>query len=167
MVAPIAPRSSSSSAPKPCLKRRVCTVQIDLVFIFDISGSVIDEYRKSVSFARHITSGLDIDSDLVRVASVAFSVNVLSYFLLSRFRGDKEASLKAFDFTNAGGQTNIRSAMEFTASTLFVQSNGDRPGVPNVVILITDGYANVNELEPGQGADLLKRHKSIQQFNTK
>lgn len=43
-----------------------------------------------------------------------------------------------------GGETNTSGALKELQSVQFQQVNGDRPGVPNVAILITDGIANVD-----------------------
>ena len=37
------------------------------------------------------------------------------------------------------GRTNTQGALEMIRDTVFQQANGDRPDVPNVLIIITDG----------------------------
>ena len=37
------------------------------------------------------------------------------------------------------GRTNTQQALEMIRDTVFQQENGDRPDVPNVLIIITDG----------------------------
>ena len=43
-----------------------------------------------------------------------------------------------------GGQTDTSSAIRLMMTTMFTQSNGDRPNAPNVAIIITDGNSNIN-----------------------
>ena len=35
-------------------------------------------------------------------------------------------------------------AIDAMKTTMFTPENGDRDGVPNVVIIVTDGYSNIN-----------------------
>ena len=42
------------------------------------------------------------------------------------------------------GSTNTADALQVMYTRMFTLRNGDRPGVPNVGILITDGVSNIN-----------------------
>ena len=44
-------------------------------------------------------------------------------------------------------KTNMAAAIKKLKTDVFQNSNGDRPGVPNVAVLVTDGYSSVNPLE--------------------
>ena len=45
-------------------------------------------------------------------------------------------------------KTNTAAALRYVTNTMFSPSNGDRSGIPNVAIVITDGVPNVpNESE--------------------
>ena len=133
-----------------------CVSQLDVVFVLDISGSVQDEYRQSMALARAISSGFDIDHDLVRVGGVAFSTTVVGQFYMKDNIGNRQGVINSFDFQNKGGSTNTPQALEFVSNFEFTMINGDRPGIQNVVILISDGYSNVNSIQTGPDADSLK-----------
>ena len=42
------------------------------------------------------------------------------------------------------GSTNTADAIETMRSQMFTARNGDRPGVPNIGIIVTDGVSNIN-----------------------
>ena len=41
-----------------------------------------------------------------------------------------------------GGSTNTATALDFLRTTMFSVQTGDRPDVPNVAVLLTDGSSN-------------------------
>ena len=102
-----------------------CPAKLDLAVVLDLSGSVMDEYATSVSMARHLAYGLDVSSDLVRMASICFADQVSSGFDLLTYRANKKNLLEAFDFAlKAGGKTDILSALSYLRSNVFLQVCG-------------------------------------------
>lgn len=55
-----------------------------------------------------------------------------------------------------GGFTNLAGGLEMTRQRIFDIDRGDRPGVPNIALVITDGVPNRREGETLPQADLLK-----------
>ena len=45
---------------------------------------------------------------------------------------------------NRFGSTNTADAIELMRTELYTADNGDRYGVPNVAIIVTDGVSNIN-----------------------
>jgi len=134
---------------------------MDVVFILDNSGSVQEEYRQSVTFARHVVSGLDINSDLVRVGAVAFSDDIVGQNFMNQNIGSIQNVLNSFDFYRKFGTTNTPSALEATRDDQFTATHGDRPGVQNYVIIVTDGFSNVNQERTIPDAEQLKSAGTI------
>jgi hypothetical protein len=114
------------------------------VFVLDLSGSVEEEYRLVTTFARNVTYGLNIDSDLVRIGAVTYATTVTDQFGMDTYSGFKTAVINAMNFYHEGGRTNTQEALS-VALNQFTPARGDRAGVQNVIILVTDGYSNVDK----------------------
>ena len=56
-----------------------------------------------------------------------------------------------------GGKTNIARALTVTRDVVFNRDNGDRLGVNNLAILVTDGMDNIDDLSAVGAAQELKR----------
>lgn len=122
-----------------------CTRQMDIVFILDVSGSVEEEYQQSVAFTRTVVAGLDIASGAVRVGAIAFATGINGQFYLNQNIGRQSGVINSLDFYNISGTTNTPLALTEVKNNQFTSSRGDRPGVQNYAILVSDGYSNVNE----------------------
>ena len=127
--------------------QRRCTRQMDIVFILDVSGSVEEEYRTSVAFTRTVVAGLDVASGAVRIGAIAFSTAINGQFFMNQNIGKQSGVINSLDFYYVGGTTNTPLALTEVRNNHFTSSRGDRPGVDNIAILVTDGYSNVNEAQ--------------------
>ena len=45
------------------------------------------------------------------------------------------------------GRTNTQEAIRLAYQNVFTSSGGDRSGVPNIMVVVTDGGSNVNEFQ--------------------
>jgi len=129
---------------------------MDVVFILDNSGSVQDEYRQSVTFARQVVLGLDVNSDSVRVGAIAYSDDVIGQFYMNQNPASVQNVFNSFDFYRKFGTTNTPAALEAARDDQFTTAHGDRPGVQNYVITVTDGNSNVNQERTIPDAEQLK-----------
>lgn len=118
---------------------------MDIVFILDVSGSVEEEYRMSVAFTRTVVEGLDVASGAVRVGAIAFSTGIDGQFYMNQNIGKQSGVINSLDFYDIGGTTNTPLALTEVMNNQFTSSHGDRPGVDNIAIIVSDGYSNVNE----------------------
>ena len=133
-----------------------CNRQFDVALVLDISGSVEDKYRMTRDMARQIVYGLDVPSGRVRIATVAYSTDIVDQFYLNTYQETEEV-INALNFHRKGGQTNTQAALRLVRTEFFTSEHGDRSGVTDIVIVISDGYSNVNDDNTVREADLLKR----------
>jgi len=134
---------------------RYCNAILDVVFIIDNSGSVEAMYLTAVAFARQVSLGLDVNNGLVRIGAVAFSTNLVGQFYLNS-NIDITDVFNSFDFYDAFSTTNTQEALLDALNSQFSTANGNRPNVPDVAIIITDGYSNVDQTNTIPAANLLK-----------
>lgn len=132
-----------------------CTRRLDLVFVLDLSGSMKDTYKMIISFARTLTYGFNIDQDLVRIGVVTYSSEVADRFYLNTYTGFKPMIITALNFYYEGGMTDIQGGLD-AALNQFTASRGDRTGVRDVIILVTDGHANLNTDDTQSAAEEIK-----------
>ena len=66
-----------------------CSRQLDVAFILDLSGSVEENNRLIMEFARRVAYGLDFSLDRARVATLAFADQVLRQFYLNTYQVSK------------------------------------------------------------------------------
>ncbi|KAK7502428.1 hypothetical protein BaRGS_00006381, partial [Batillaria attramentaria] len=120
-------------------------LRTDLVIVIDSSTSVTEtNFVKILSFIKDFLSSTDIDSGNVRVAISRYSSDVEVQFNLNEYR-TKAQVLRAVDrIKYIYGSTNTADALKVMRNEMFTPVNGDRPDVPNVAVVITDGVSNVN-----------------------
>ena len=138
-----------------------CTGVADMVLVLDQSTSIVVEtwdnwYVQVLGFAKRIAGSFPIDRNLTQIGLLKFSTDVEIVFHLNTY-GDRESLLNAIDNVDiSGGDTNIAAALRTARQEMFTQSNGARPGVPKILILVTDGTANIETSNTVAEADLAK-----------
>lgn len=128
-----------------CLTLDQCFAHVDLVFVLDSSTSVgNDNYDLMKGFVTKFLRKVNIDNGGVRVGLLSYSTKVTVEFKLNSY--NTKADL--FDAVNAipwrYGSTNTADGLQTMHEEMFNETNGDRPGVPNICIIMTDGVSNVN-----------------------
>ena len=128
---------------------------MDVCFMLDLSASTDSEYKMIVDFTQETIYNLDLSFDRVRVGVVTYHTTVQVQFHLDTFRGREEV-LNAVAFFNAGGKTNTYGALKACREQIFTNANGDRTGVPNIAILVSDGDSNIEPLKTQEAAEELR-----------
>ena len=115
----------------------------DIVFLIDESGSVgFKNFLKIKQFVIDVVASLKIGENNVRVGVVTFSSYTFIKFHLNKYF-DKQRMINAINNIGYfGGNTNTHKALRILRYTAFTKRNGDRIGVPNIAIVVTDGISS-------------------------
>ena len=98
-----------------------------------------DNYELQLEFLADLVGAFSIGSDATRVGAIIFSEQVILEFTLSQY-DNKEAIVEALLASPYLGQTtNTPEALRQTRLQCFNAATGDRPNVPNLAIVVTDG----------------------------
>jgi len=127
-----------------------CRRAADIVLVLDQSTSIVvgdptydNWYVQVLGFAKRIAGAFPIGENLTQVGVMKFSEDVEIVFHLNTY-GDREPLLNAIESMDInGGETNIAGALRTAREDMFTPLNGSRPDVPKILILLTDGTANV------------------------
>lgn len=117
---------------------------MDVAFILDFSGSIDVIYGSVLAFAEEVIYGLPIGFDRARVAMLHLSDTADIDFYLDTYQTRQEV-LNALSFQTSGGATNTQDAIRMMYEEVFVNNRGDRNGVDNICIIVTDGKSNIQE----------------------
>ncbi len=121
----------------------MCSNYIDLVLVFDASGSIGSvNYKRMLNFARTLVFKLNIDSAMARVAAVTYGTKGHKQFDLKDHIIAADAAKAILNLEYTRGDTNTSGALRLVREEMFKPENGGRPGVPGVVLLITDGESD-------------------------
>jgi collagen type VI alpha len=121
---------------------RRCPVQMDIVFLLDLSGSLEEVYDVVIQFAKQSMYGLPIGQSQVRASVITYADQASISFDLNTFSTPAELR-NALAFSKAGGTTNTQAAINLAYNTEFTTAKGDRPNVKNVMVIVTDGLSTV------------------------
>ena len=121
-----------------------CNTAIDVVFVVDASGSVgLFDFPKQLDFMIEFVQACDIGPgpNQVQVGAITFDHEVYNQFNMSTFstKGSLSTAIWGINFTEGGTVTNL--ALDYVRTNSFTTAAGDRPGVPNVAIVLTDGQS--------------------------
>jgi len=121
---------------------RRCSRQMDVVFLLDFSGSVEVTYDIVMAFTREVVNGLPMQFGRTRVGITSFMDDAQVAFDLNEFQS-KEEVLNAIAFGETGGRTNTPAALRMAYNDMLTSSAGDRGGVDNIVVVVSDGGSNI------------------------
>lgn len=115
------------------------------MFVLDASTSVTEENFEMVKdFMKDFIYPIDIDRGTVRVGVVVYSTEVFVQFNLNSHQSKVNIFNAIDEVPYNDGNSNTADAIKIVRSEMFTQANGDRPDVPNVAIIVTDGISNLN-----------------------
>ncbi|XP_034096099.1 matrilin-4 isoform X5 [Gymnodraco acuticeps] len=129
-----------AARPKAGPKQKCKSGPVDLVFLIDSSRSVRPhEFETMRKFMIDILSTLDIGLNATRVGVVQYSSQVRTEFSL-KAHAKLDTMVKGINEIIPLAQGTMTGlAIKFVMDTAFVAEEGDRPKVPNVVVIVTDG----------------------------
>jgi len=117
---------------------------VDIIFVVDESGSVTsDNFNLVKTFLSKLVESLDIDSGNTRVGLVTYS-DVVSRegFNLNDHSSVTSVKSAIMNLDYSGGTTNTAAALAHVRTTMLTSPKGDRPNVPNVIVVLTDGLSD-------------------------
>ena len=115
---------------------------MDIVFVLDVSGSVDIVYHVILNFTKQMVLGLPMAFGRTRVGLITFRDRARISFYLDTYTTQEEV-LNAIAYGRAEGRTNIQEGIYYLYRDVFSSRRGDRAGVDNVAVFVTDGASNV------------------------
>jgi len=108
--------------------------------MLDESGNVdSNNFDLMKSFLSQLVSRLDINSGNTRVGLVTFASGVGTHFNLNAHSTVAAVQTAIASLGYSGGGTYTHLALTFVRNTMLNSAAGDRPDVPNVVVILTGG----------------------------
>jgi Mg-chelatase subunit ChlD len=119
--------------------------KVDIVIILDSSTSVgSGNYDKMKNFCKDFLQNADLDSGNVRVGILSYSSKVKIEFYLNSYGTFAEVADAIDKIVYRYGSTNTADSLKSMREEMFSTRNGDRDGVPDICIILTDGVSNIN-----------------------
>ena len=130
------------------IETSMCDNPVDLCFIVDSSGSIrdnnpvdgsYDNWNLQLVFITDLVELFDISPDTTRVGLVVFSDDVQLVFSLDTYTDAEslKAAIRNIPYLNQ--LTNTQEAFRIAREQCFNVARGDRPGIQNLAIFISDG----------------------------
>ncbi|KAI1731555.1 von willebrand factor type A domain-containing protein [Ditylenchus destructor] len=129
---------------------------IDLILLFDSSGSVQETFEKEKQMAADVISNLRIGTNNARVALIKFAAieKVKTLYTFDKPQSNERILQALEDIPFSDGVTAIHGAL-LQAITEYTPLKGARPGVAEpLVIIFTDGFG---QQDISKEAELLRR----------
>ena len=136
-----------------------CTTKVDVGFILDSSGSLRNDYQREKDFMKLLAANFGVSSDGSRAGVVTFSYNAELSIKLNDFDSVSKFNEAVDNIPLMGSTTRIDKALLLTQRELFSLPNGARPGIPKLLILLTDGSQtnDADAVDPGDIADKIRQ----------
>ena len=123
----------------------ICHAETDVILIVDSSGSIEfnerGDYELEKQFVINVINSLGVlGPQDIQIGMVLFSTSAQNIFFLNTYQ-DKGQMINAVNnIPYLEQQTDIIEAFQVVRDQQLIPSRGDRPSVPNVAIIITDGF---------------------------
>nr|XP_023839371.1 matrilin-4 [Salvelinus alpinus] len=126
--------------PKAGPEQKCKSGPVDLMFIIDSSRSVRPhEFETMRKFMIDIIHTLDMEANATRVGVVQYSSQVQNEFSL-KTHGKLQGMVKGINEILPLAQGTMTGlAIKYVMNHAFTAAEGDRPKVPNVAVIVTDG----------------------------
>ncbi|XP_066300013.1 collagen alpha-3(VI) chain-like [Branchiostoma lanceolatum] len=132
----------------PCLNH---TIALDLIFLLDGSGSITaPNFELVKSFTYSVSRNFDISPNATRIGVAQYSDTNSLEFNLNRYSTKDEVLNAVNTISYQGGGTYTGSALDFVRQNMLVESAGDRPMSPNILVVATDGESSDDQRTPAE-----------------
>ncbi|KAJ8412139.1 hypothetical protein AAFF_G00144060 [Aldrovandia affinis] len=132
--------SRSDAMPQAGIDQKCKAGPVDLVFIIDSSRSVRPhEFETMRKFMINIIQTLNVGADATRVGVVQYSSQVQNVFSLKSFTKMEEMVKGINEIIPLAQGTMTGLAIKYAMNVAFSAEEGDRPRIPNVAVIVTDG----------------------------
>ncbi|KAM3614607.1 uncharacterized protein V6R79_016766 [Siganus canaliculatus] len=124
---------------------------VDIVFIVDASTSIgVPNFQLIRNFLSMTVSGLDVGPSRVQVGIVTYNERARAESYLNTFTSKQELLqfIKMLPYSRGGTMTG--AALKFTQAEIFSEKRGQRKGVQQVAVVITDGESGDDVSEAAQ-----------------
>ncbi|CAG5081459.1 Oidioi.mRNA.OKI2018_I69.PAR.g9882.t1.cds [Oikopleura dioica] len=143
-------------APECCMRDGCpANMKMDFIFVIDSSSSIKD---KNFNYVREYIIGLikslPIGENKTRVGVITFNEYPIFRIKPNDYYSKADLLEAVANIPYEGKGTKTARALDFTVENAFLESVGDRPDVPNTVLVLTDGRANDNDQLPESAARL-------------
>ena len=138
----------------------VCDAVLDVALLIDRSGSVGDQFPVFLRYIVEFIEGFRVGQNRSRFGGVIFNETARVAFSLEEITTFEEYNSTITSLDGPGGLTNLADASRVTRTELL-GALGDRPDVPNVCILFTDGFATREQNNTEDEAALLRQNCTI------
>lgn len=131
--------------------------KVDIVIILDSSTSVgTANYEKMKGFCKDFIKNADLDSGNVRVGIISYSTAVEEEFYLNSYSTTADVMDAIDKIPYRYGSTNTADSLKVMRTKMFSAAQGDRPDVPNICLILTDGVSNINSRRTIPEAELAR-----------
>ena len=113
--------------------------------MLDSSGSVgVDNFQRMKDFMADILEDIDVGTCDYRIGVAKYGSNAMVQFHLNRYNNNLDIISAVEDIQFTFGYTDTAGALQYARQTMFIESNGDRKNVRDILIVFTDGLNNLN-----------------------
>jgi len=125
----------------------ICEQPVDILLLLDSSGSISPaNWQTQITFAENITNALTISPTLVNVGIVQFSTNTQVVLGMSSSNTTIFNALEGLRNSQMAQSTATLAGLQQAVSVLntgIANNPINRSTVPKVIVLLTDGLANI------------------------
>ncbi|NWV59606.1 VITRN protein, partial [Malurus elegans] len=127
------PRESISQGNQNC--------KVDLSFLMDGSWSIGKRrFQLQKRFLGNVAQALGIGSAGPLMGIVQYGDDPSTEFNLNTYANSKDVRNAIEKIQQKGGLSNVGKALSFVNKNFFLDTNGNRGGAPNVVVVMVDGW---------------------------
>uniref|UniRef100_A0A8C4PYS6 Uncharacterized protein n=1 Tax=Eptatretus burgeri TaxID=7764 RepID=A0A8C4PYS6_EPTBU len=123
----------------------------DIVMLVDGSWSIGRENFQLIrDFLRKLVEAFDVGADLTRFGIVQYSTDPRTEWDLHTYSTKEDVLFEIEELPYKGGNTLTGAALMHVLETNLIEASGARPGLPKVVVLITDGKSQDDVGKPSE-----------------
>ena len=141
----VATTAAPRTTEKAVVVKPICELVMNVGFILDSSANVKDKYGVEKLFMKKLAASFGISTDGSKASVIAYS-DVADINIKFTDNDNIESFSDAADkipFMNS--KSRIDKALEVADKAMFSQSNGAKPGVVDVLIILTTGTESDDE----------------------
>ncbi|ELU01857.1 hypothetical protein CAPTEDRAFT_191278 [Capitella teleta] len=137
---------TACGADFPTLRRKLDEpAPIDLTILVDGSGSLEAYFTEVKTFVKNVTDLFTIGENDTRVSVVLFGNSAEVQFYLNDHYTKEDVHNAIDNIQHREENTNICAALNVLRKDVLTLEKGDRPSVPNMVIVFSDGVSTLKK----------------------